>query len=275
MARFAFGIRCSALQRADAAATPAAPTRGDGKWRWRTRASRDTMHLKRYKAPAVLPLAQPESAMRLALFGPTGGTGRLLLDGALAAGHQVIAYTRRADAIAPLPGLAVCTGTLRDTAKMNEALAGTDAVLCALGGRPWRRTERVCSSAARAILPAMQHAGVRRIVAISTFGAGDSRPQTGWAARALLFGLVLRSEVADKEAMEEQLAASGLDWTAVRIGVLHDGAGSGEWRAADDGSIVGMGKIARADVAAFMLGELQRGEWIRRRPVLVQLRNPL
>jgi putative NADH-flavin reductase len=211
--------------------------------------------------------------MRLTLFGPTGGTGRQLVDAALAAGHQVIAYTRHAESLAPRPGLAVCTGTLRDLRRMHEALAGSDAVLCALGGRPWRRTERVCSTAAKAILPLMQGTGVRRIVAISTFGAGDSRAQAGWAARTLLFGVVLRSEVADKEAMEAQLAASDLDWTAVRIGVLHDGPASGRWQAADDGSIVGLGKIARADVAAFMLGELQLGEWIRRRPVLVQRRS--
>ena len=211
--------------------------------------------------------------MRLTLFGPTGGTGRQLVDAALAAGHQVIAYSRHVETLAPRPGLAICAGTLQDQRRMQEALAGSEAVLCALGGRPWRRTERVCSTAAQTILPLMQRTGVRRIVAISTFGAGDSRPQTGWPARALLFGLILRSEVADKEAMEAQLAASPLDWTAVRIGVLHDGPASGRWRAADDGSIVGMGRIARGDVAAFMLDELQRGVWIRRRPVLVRQRG--
>jgi uncharacterized protein YbjT (DUF2867 family) len=80
---------------------------------------------------------------------------------------------------------------------------------------------------------------------------------------------VLRSEVADKEAMERQLAASGLDWTVVRVGPLRDDPGRGAWLAADDGSIVGMRSIARADVAAFMLAQLASEEWLRRRPVLV------
>lgn len=66
--------------------------------------------------------------MRLTLFGPTGGTGRQLVDAALAAGHQVIAYTRHAEALPPRPGLAVCAGTLRNTRRMQEALAGSDAV---------------------------------------------------------------------------------------------------------------------------------------------------
>jgi hypothetical protein len=40
-------------------------------------------------------------------------------------------------------------------------------------------------------------------------------------------------------------------------------------RVADDGSIRGMGKIARADVAAFMLAQLEQDTWLRRKPVIV------
>ena len=111
--------------------------------------------------------------------------------------------------------------------------------------------------------------GVRRIVAISTFGAGNSRPQVGWLARTVLFGLVLRSEVADKEAMERELSATGLEWTVVRVGLLTDGQARGSWRAADDDSIRGMGKIARADVAAFMLAQLDTETWVRRKPAVM------
>ena len=108
-----------------------------------------------------------------------------------------------------------------------------------------------------------------RIIAISTFGAGNSRPQVGWLVRNLLFGLILRSEVADKEAMETELSATDLEWTVVRVGLLTDGAARGTWRAADDDSIRGMGKIARADVAAFMLAQLETQAWVRRKPAVM------
>jgi len=111
--------------------------------------------------------------------------------------------------------------------------------------------------------------GVRRIVAISTFSAGNSRPRVGWFARHLLFGAVLRSEVADKEAMERALAATDLAWTVVRVGLLADAAARGAWRAADDDLIRGMGKIARADVAAFMPAQLASDAWVRRAPALM------
>jgi putative NADH-flavin reductase len=207
--------------------------------------------------------------MKIAVFGASGGTGRHIVAQALAAGHAVTALVRDPAAFAARPGLAVVAGSAGDPGAVARAIAASDAVLCALGGRPWRRRERVCSTAMAHIVSAMGAAGVRRVVAISTFGAGDTRRHVGWLARSVLFGLVLRSEVADKEAMEAQLAASALDWTVVRVGVLADGDGRGRWRAADDGSIRGMGKVARADVAAFMLAQVESDAWLRRRPVLM------
>ena len=114
----------------------------------------------------------------------------------------------------------------------------------------------------------MQRHDVRRLVAISTFGAGETRPRLGWLVRHLVFGVVLRSEVADKEAMEAILENSGLDWTVVRVGfctTVRRGARGG----LDDGSIQGMGRIARADVAAFMLDQLDDTSWLRRKPALM------
>jgi putative NADH-flavin reductase len=207
--------------------------------------------------------------MKIIVFGPTGGTGRHLVAQALAAGHQVTAFTRDSAAIAPRAGLTILSGQTADAAAVDRALAGQDAVLCALGGRPWRRRARVCAVAMRNIAASMHKHRVRRIVAISTFGAGKTRPQVGWLARHLLFGLVLRSEVADKEAMEHELSTTDLEWTVVRVGLLTDVAARGTWRAADDYSIRGMGEIARADVASFMLGQLGTQSWVRRKPVLM------
>jgi uncharacterized protein YbjT (DUF2867 family) len=207
--------------------------------------------------------------MKLLVFGSTGGTGRQLVSQALAAGHEVTAFTRNASALDACGGLTVVSGSTSDPTAVEHAVSGRDAVLCALGGRPWRRTERVCSTAMGRIAPLMAKHGVRRIVAMSTFGASDTRPLVPWLPRLLLFGAVLRSEVADKEAMERQLTTSNLDWTVVRTGLLTDGAAKGVWRSSDDGSIRGLGRIARADVAAFMLAQLSSDTWLRRRPAVM------
>lgn len=211
------------------------------------------------------------AAVKIVVFGAAGGTGQQLVAQGLAAGHRVTAFTRRPDAVAMRQGLTVAVGSTRDANAVERALEGCDAVLSALGGHPLRRREQVCASAMSRIVPAMTRVGIRRVLVLSTFGAGDSRAQVGWLVRHLLFGLVLRSEVADKEAMEAQLRASALDWTIVRVGLLSDAPPRGGWRAADDGSIRGMGKIARADVAAFMLAQIGSPTWLRRAPVVVGL----
>src|SRR3989442_11087945 len=65
------------------------------------------------------------------------------------------------------------------------------------------------------------------------------------------------------------LSATDLEWVVVRVGLLNNGTPRHEWRAADDRSIQGMGRIARADVAAFMLAQLQCDDWLGRRPVVM------
>jgi putative NADH-flavin reductase len=160
------------------------------------------------------------------------------------------------------------TGDAFDASSVADVVAGQDAVLSALGGRPWR-SNQICSRAIGNITRAMSQHGSRRIVAMSTHGAGETRANVGWLTRSLIFGLVLRTEVADKEAMERSLADTDLDWVVVRVGVLTNDNPRGAWRAADDGSIRGMGKIARADVAAFMLAQLEKDTWLRRKPVIV------
>jgi putative NADH-flavin reductase len=207
-------------------------------------------------------------AMKIIVFGPTGGTGRLLLEKAIHRRHSVTAFTRNTSAIEPRPDLRTLAGNVLDAAAVADAVAGHDAVLSSLGGRPWR-TSPICGPAIRNIAAAMNTHCVRRIVAISTLGAGETRADIGWFARNVLFRFVLRNEVADKEAMERHLSATDLDWIVIRVGTLTNEAPRETFRVADDRSIRGMGKIARSDVVDFMLTQLETDTWLRRKPVIV------
>ena len=205
--------------------------------------------------------------MKILVFGPTGGTGQLLLERAIQTGHLVTAFTRNSSAIKERANLCVIAGDVLDPAAVVAAVAGQDAVLSALGGRPWR-TSPICGPAICNITAAMTTHRVRRIVAISTLGAGETRADIGWFARNVLFRFVLRNEVADKEAMERHFGSTDLDWIVVRVSLLTNEAARGSFRVADDRSIHGMGKIARSDVADFMLAQLQSDSWLRRKPVI-------
>ena len=72
--------------------------------------------------------------MRIAVFGASGAIGRLVTQKALAHGHQVTAYVRRADAFPEATErLAVVVGTLGNQASIEEVVSGADAVISALG----------------------------------------------------------------------------------------------------------------------------------------------
>jgi putative NADH-flavin reductase len=200
--------------------------------------------------------------VKLIVFGATGGTGRELVAQGVAAGHAVTAFVRDPAGL-DAPGAAAITGDALDPAAVGAAIRGHDAVLSALGTRPWRHVD-ICSRGTAAIAAGMAATGVRRLVAMSSLGVGDSR--LGGIAR--LGAVVLRRSLADKQRMEDELAATALDWIVVRPGMLTGGAPRGGWRTATDGSLTG-GRIARADVAAFMLQQLAAETWLRQRPVLV------
>ncbi|MFL6299093.1 MAG: NAD(P)-dependent oxidoreductase [Terriglobales bacterium] len=74
--------------------------------------------------------------MKLLIFGATGGTGRQLVDQALAQGHEVTAFVRNP---AKMPTehekLKVVKGNVKDCHSVGAAVASQDAVFSALGVR--------------------------------------------------------------------------------------------------------------------------------------------
>ena len=88
---------------------------------------------------------------------------------------------------------------------------------------------------------------------------GAARPAGAQTPPADGVGTLLRR-------MEQVLRASGLDWQAVRPVRLSGGAGTG--RAAITDSFPASATIPRADVAAFMLAELERPHFTARTPMI-------
>src|SRR4051794_2962709 len=106
--------------------------------------------------------------MRIAVFGANGPTGRHLTAQALAAGHEVVAVTRRPGSPPARPGLHVAVADATDPAAVDAAVKGTDAVLSALGARFSKGTISLYSASATAITDAMARHGVKRLLAISS-----------------------------------------------------------------------------------------------------------
>ena len=204
--------------------------------------------------------------MKLVVFGASGGTGRAVAAAAALRGDEVTVFARDPDRLhLDRSRVRVVEGDAFDAAAVARAVEGQDAVVSALGTRPWRHTD-VCSEGVRHMVDAMRAHGVRRLVVVSALGAAESAAQVGWITRAGM-SLVLRRAFEDKARMEEIVRGSDLDWVIVRPAMLTSGRARGRWRVAVDGSIAG-GFIPRADVAAFCLVQLSSDEFLGQAPAL-------
>ena len=196
--------------------------------------------------------------MRLLIVGATGGTGRALVDQALARGHDVTALARNPSRL-PLahPRLTVVTGDVMVPASLDHAVHGQDAVLSALGHKRWFYPTRILSAGTQHLIDAMRRHGVRRLVVETALGVGETWWQMGLYYTLFVRVVILPFYFLDKRRQEAVVRQSGLEWTLVRPGALNNGPRRGTFR---QGPRVGhwlwtVG-ISRADVAAFMLDQL-------------------
>ena len=207
--------------------------------------------------------------MKFAVLGASGRTGRPLLDQALAKGHSVTALVRTPSAFdLEHPRLTVVPGDALDADAVARTVEGADVVLLTLGqvkGSPPDLMER----AAENVVAAMRQHGVRRV--ITETGAGVARPgdPEGFGPSFMrgVMGLVAGALLRDSVAHVDVLAASGLDWTAVRAPRLTNGPRTGAYRT----GLFAMGpghSVSRADVADYMLRLATSDEGVGEAPMI-------
>ncbi|MGF1510318.1 MAG: NAD(P)-dependent oxidoreductase [Myxococcota bacterium] len=210
----------------------------------------------------------------LSLFGGSRGIGQAFLHQAVQGGHAVRVLVRDPSRLqaslesmtqAARSRVQLVAGDVLDPSAVRETMRGSHAAVCALGA-PARDRSRIRSRGTTRILEAMEEAGLDRLVAVTVFGAGESRTQLPFWIRYLLFPLFLREAIADHEEQEAILKRSTCRWTAVRPPNLTDGPATGDYaRGFSESSNLTM-TISRADVAAFMLHVLEKDAFIRAAP---------
>jgi uncharacterized protein YbjT (DUF2867 family) len=216
-------------------------------------------------APSREARRRPE---RILVVGATGGTGRQLVAQALERGYEVTALARDPSRLAVThPQLTVVRGDVLDFASLAAAVRGQDAVLSALGHNRYYSLARILSDGTRNLLRAMAAHGVRRFVCETSLGIGDSAGRMGLAYTLFTLPVVLPLYFWDKARQERAIAASDAEWTIVRPGGLTNDAPRGTWRHGRGlGSFLATVRISRADVAAFMLDQLESDAYLRAAP---------
>lgn len=73
--------------------------------------------------------------MKIVIFGASGKTGSLLVEEALASGHEVTAYVRKRESVkSDHINLKVVEGDLSEKDKLRKVITGSDACISTLGG---------------------------------------------------------------------------------------------------------------------------------------------
>ncbi len=193
--------------------------------------------------------------MRLIIFGATGGIGHHVVEQALAAGHEVTAVARRPALITIRhERLKVVQGDVLEPVSFQQALAGQDAVVSAIGIAKDAPTTLYSEGVAH-IMDAMRAANVRRILCISASGLEPGPWWQRWVARPILWRL-LKYMYTDLVQMEDAVKASDLDWTILRPPRLTNGPHTGRYQFAVNKHLARCLLIPRADVADFILAPL-------------------
>ena len=210
---------------------------------------------------------------KVLVIGASGGIGLEVVKAALEAGHVVRAMARSAGSIDIVePGFEPFAGDALDPSRLGEAVRGVDAVVHALGVRVTPSTVlgpvSLFSRSTLILVPAMHGAGVRRLIAVTGFGTGDSRAKVS-AVEKLPLHLVLGRVYADKGRQEEIIRTSGLDWTIARPGFLTRSSRTGRYCVLVEPESWRSGLISRADVADFAVSHLEDPSLFGKAPVLV------
>jgi putative NADH-flavin reductase len=193
--------------------------------------------------------------MELTVFGATGGVGGQVVRQALDVGHHVTAVVRDpARLTVTHPNLRVVTADVTDPEALVPVLTGRSAALSGLGPRS-RKQVGIASAATRAILRAMDAAGVRRFVAVSAAPLGPAAEGESLTHRALtrVVRAVLKDAYADLAVMESDIRNSSTEWTIVRPPRLTDKPPTATYRTAIGTTLPRAFTISRADVAHAML----------------------
>jgi len=208
--------------------------------------------------------------IKIAVFGPSGGTGKQIVEQALASGYDVVAYARNPSKLnISYEHLTVIQGELSDAALIETAVKGVDAVLSALGPRGSSK-DKPLTQGIQNIIAAMKNQGVHRLIMTSTLSAKDAKDKPDFRTRAMvnLVKTTMHAAYEDIVSVAETVRASDLDWTIVRLAILNNKPKSGKVKVGYVGSGEVGTQIRRADIADFMLKQIENTKYLRQAPAI-------
>jgi putative NADH-flavin reductase len=197
-----------------------------------------------------------DKTTRILVFGATGKTGHQVVRYALEKGFHVTTMVRDKSRLTlKYNNLNVIKGDVLNKKDVDKAVKDQDIVVSSLGAKPGQNP--VCREGIENIIESMKKFKVKKLVAVSAYGARETA--VGFYGKALNFAL--KKVMIDKNEMEELIEKSKLDWTVIRPVILTNTAFNDKYNLLTEGVLTGFHFISREDTARFIIDSLDKKEY--------------
>jgi putative NADH-flavin reductase len=209
--------------------------------------------------------------MKVIIFGATGFSGRAILSEALKQGHEVTILVRDASKVqSKHKNLMVVEGNVLNPETVARVLQNQEVVIQCLGvgGKGDGKPTTFISDATKVIVEEMQKQKIKRLIAMSNVGAGNSIAFQPWFFTQIIlpyFMKWLKVIIDDKNRMEPIIMNSHLDWTIVRCPNIVDKPAKGDCLATLDGKGLKL-SVTLSDLSKFMVDQLTQAIFIKQAP---------
>jgi putative NADH-flavin reductase len=185
----------------------------------------------------------------------------------------VKALVRNASAVQTQhPRLTVVQGEATNAADVEAVLDGQDAVLSTIGAPTNKRTT-LRADVAKNLVAGMKKHGVRRLVWLDAAGVGSSKEfvqRSSFLFGRIIMPLFLDHMYEDAAVADTIIEKSGCDWVIVRPMSFTNAAKTGRLSVVTDMRLTAPLRLrmARADVAAFLVENVFKDDYVGRMPVI-------
>jgi putative NADH-flavin reductase len=209
--------------------------------------------------------------MKVIIFGATGFSGQAILAETIKQGHEVTVLVRDSSKVKiKHNNLRIVKGNVLDSQKVAFVIQNQEAVIQCLGvgGKGDGNPTTFISEATKVIVDEMQKQQIKRLIALSNVGAGNSVAFQPWVFTKIIltyFMKWLKVIIDDKNRMEPIIMNSNLNWTIVRCPNIVDKPAKGKYNATLDGKGLKL-SITLDDLSKFMVGQLKETTFNKQAP---------
>lgn len=202
---------------------------------------------------------------KLLVLGASGGIGKWVVEMGQERGYEITVVVRKKASMDKFQNINIIQGNVLDSDVLKQAVEGQDFIISCLGikresqSNPWSTIASpsdFTEMMTRKALPFIKEQKIKRFIAVSAAGVGDSWGSVSWPMKFLIKKSNVKIAFSDFDKMENILHESDIESLSVRPVGLIDKTPSNKAKIVNEFSM--SSRISKSDVAIWMLDALER-----------------